>query len=127
MSGALILSNYVQGMGVALTMARQGMVLANATLQRRMLVSLEIRNSDPAYRWFLHWHAGHQRANAAALWARPHQLALETALERRRDGSAAAAFSMVAGPGTHYVRFRGAFMQVRITACAPAHTLLTPR
>ena len=49
-------------------------------------------------------------------WAkRMHQLSVETTLEQRRDGGINAAFTLVAGPGTHWVRWRGAWLQVSQT------------
>jgi mitochondrial chaperone BCS1 len=81
-----------------------------------MLVTLEINNKDPTYDWFLAWMAHRQQNTAqsgATRWTRSHQLSVETAIERRKNGSASASFNLVAGPGTHYFNYRGAWMQVR--------------
>jgi chaperone BCS1 len=105
-------------MGVGLTALRQGVTLGSTALQRRLLVSLEINNKDKAYDWFLAWmaHQAGQKAASrgrAAGWVRSHQLSVETTVEQRKNGSSSAAFRLVAGPGNHYFRYNGAWMQVR--------------
>jgi chaperone BCS1 len=86
------------------------------TLRRRMLVSVEINNKDRAYEWFLAWMA-HQtnlasQAKRSAPWIRSHQLSVETMIEQRKNGSSSVLFKLVAGPGTHWFNYRGAWMQV---------------
>ncbi|KAL0946669.1 hypothetical protein HGRIS_012858 [Hohenbuehelia grisea] len=106
------------GVGVGLTVLRQGVVLGSTALRRRLLVSLEINNKDRAYEWFLSWMA-HQastpaaRSSIAAPWTRSHQLSVETMIEQRKNGSSSALFKLVAGPGTHWFRYEGAFIQVK--------------
>lgn len=118
-------------MGVALTALRQSVVLGTTVLRRRMLVSLEIPNRDRAYAWVLAWMASHQGqaaltsgsagnagkrgllARIAALPTRSHQLSVETRVQQHTNGSASVGFDLVAGPGTHWFRYRGAWMQVR--------------
>lgn len=102
-------------MGAALTVLRQGTILGATALRRRMLVALEINNKDPTYDWFLQWMAQHQRSAKPSLssgWMRSHQLSVETAIERRRNGSSSASFNLVAGTGTHYFRYKRAWIQV---------------
>ncbi|KAF9469188.1 BCS1 N terminal-domain-containing protein [Collybia nuda] len=107
-----------KGLGVGLTVLRQGIVLGTTALRRRMLVTLEINNKDRSYEWFLAWMA-HQTNIVAkqklrsAPWIRSHQLSVETILEQRKNGSSSALFKLVAGPGTHWFRYRGAWMQVK--------------
>ncbi|KAL6298207.1 BCS1 N terminal-domain-containing protein [Sparassis latifolia] len=105
------------GVGVGLSVFRQAMIFSTVALRRRMLVSLEISNKDPAYDWFLAWMA-HRTANAntgsaAAPWLRSHQLSVQTSHEQRKNGSSNALFKLVAGPGTHWMRFRKAWIQVK--------------
>jgi chaperone BCS1 len=79
-----------------------------------MLVSLEINNKDRAYEWFLAWMSHPNQVvqqNARVPWARSHQLSVETSVEQRKNGSSSALFKLVAGPGTHYFKYRGAWMQ----------------
>ena len=110
-----------QGLGVALTVLRQSLALGTTALRRRMLVSLEIANRDRAYEWVLAWMA-HQSAQAAvgagvrgllARGARSHQLSVETRVQQHANGSASVGFALVAGPGVHWFKYRGAWMQVR--------------
>jgi chaperone BCS1 len=84
-----------------------------------MLVSLEINNKDRAYEWFLAWMAHQAAAKTAGSlgstpWIRSHQLSVETMIEQRKNGSSSALFKLVAGPGTHWFKYRGAWMQVHV-------------
>lgn len=109
-----------KGVGVGMTVLRQGLMLSATALRRRMLVSLEINNKDRAYDWFLTWmaHQAHAASSAriksslSAPWMRSHQLSVETTVEQRKNGSSAAMFKLVAGPGTHWIRYSGAWIQV---------------
>ncbi|KAI5121663.1 hypothetical protein M0805_002739 [Coniferiporia weirii] len=114
----------LMGVGVALTVFRKALVIGSTALQRRMLVSLEIPNRDRAYAWVLQWMAEQQAARAAAAKAGPrsllerlaprsHQLSVETRVQTHKNGSANVGFELVAGPGLHWFRYRGAWMQVR--------------
>lgn len=80
-------------------------------LQRRMLVNLELNISDPSYRWFLLWMSAQQKAAQgtprALRWARVHELSVET---RETDGRS---FDLTAGQGTHFFKYRGAWIRVR--------------
>ncbi|TFK55112.1 hypothetical protein OE88DRAFT_1732380 [Heliocybe sulcata] len=113
----------LMGVGVGLTVLRQGAMLASTALRRRMLVELEINNKDRAYEWFLAWMA-HQTQLASAScpgrsimssrrWMASHQLSVETMYEQRKNGSSSVLFKLVAGPGTHWFRYHGAWMQVK--------------
>ncbi|KAI6132141.1 mitochondrial chaperone BCS1 [Pisolithus croceorrhizus] len=69
------------------------------------------------YEWFLAWLA-HNSASVSqqrvtGRWFRSHQLSVETAVEQRSNGSSSAVFKLVAGPGTHWFRYRGAWMQMK--------------
>lgn len=100
---------------MGLTALRQGLVLGSTALRRRMLVSLEMNNKDHAYEWFLTWMAHNattSQKRAAHTWLRSHQLSVETAFEQRSNGSSSALFRLVAGPGTHWFKYQGAWMQV---------------
>jgi chaperone BCS1 len=102
-----------QGVGVGITVLRRATVLASVALRRRLLVTLEINNKDRAYAWFLSWLAHHQRTARRPAWAHSHQLSVQTAFAQRNNGSADVCFSLVAGPGVHWLKYRGAWMQVR--------------
>ncbi|KAJ7581155.1 BCS1 N terminal-domain-containing protein [Mycena floridula] len=98
--------------GIGLTVLRHGTVLGTTALQRRLLVSVEISNRDKAYEWFLSWMA-HQMAHRNPRWLPSHQLSVETLVQQRKNDSTSALFKLVAGPGTHYFKYRGAWMQVK--------------
>ena len=112
-------------MGVAVTFLRRGTILAATALRRQMLVSLELNNKDPAYDFFLTWMAAQSsRTHAGAApwmslfrssapWMRSHQLGVQTLQEQRKNGSASVIFKLVAAPGTHYLRYKDVWMQVK--------------
>ncbi|KAI0277236.1 BCS1 N terminal-domain-containing protein [Russula aff. rugulosa BPL654] len=102
----------LMGVGVGITALRRGAVLASVALRRRLLVTLEINNKDRAYDWFLAWLAHHQRTTRRPAWAHSHQLSVETAYAQHKNGSADVLFRLVAGPGVHWLKYRGAWMQV---------------
>jgi chaperone BCS1 len=81
-----------------------------------MLVTLEINNKDKSYEWFLAWMASQtalkNQKSRFAPWARSHQLSVETVVEQRKNGSSSALFKFVAGPGTHYFKYKNAWLQV---------------
>ncbi|KAG6331580.1 hypothetical protein ID866_7512 [Astraeus odoratus] len=107
----------LMGVGVGLTVLRQGVILGSTALRRRLLVTLEVNNKDRAYDWFLAWLAhnssslSHQRPNSR--WFRSHQLSVETSVEQRSNGSSSAMFKLVAGPGTHWFKYQDAWMQMK--------------
>jgi len=106
---------------------RQGLVFGSTALRRRMLVTLEINNKDRAYEWFLAWMARqtaeHAQKSRLAPWSRSHQLSVETTVEQRKNGSSSALFKLVAGPGTHYVQYKGAWMQASSSSPRPLSNL----
>ncbi|KAF8503314.1 mitochondrial chaperone BCS1 [Russula emetica] len=103
----------LMGVGVGITALRRGAVLASVALRRRLLVTLEINNKDRAYDWFLAWLAHHQRTTRRPAWTHSHQLSVETAYAQHKNGSADVLFRLVAGPGVHWLKYRGAWMQVK--------------
>jgi chaperone BCS1 len=44
---------------------------------------------------------------------RSHELAVETTYKQHENGSSEALFNLVPGPGTHYFKYKGAWMQVK--------------
>ncbi|KAF7792973.1 hypothetical protein EIP86_004078 [Pleurotus ostreatoroseus] len=105
----------LMGVGVGVTVLRQALVVSSVALRRRMLVSLEINNKDPSYDWFLAWMSQQQIAKTGLLrsWTRAHQLSVQTKYEQHKNGSSSVFFNLVAGPGNHLVRYRGAWLQVK--------------
>jgi hypothetical protein len=49
----------------------------------------------------------------SAVKVRSHQLSVETNYKQHENGSSDVMFSLVPGPGTHYFKYQGAWMQVR--------------
>ncbi|KAI0926374.1 hypothetical protein AcV5_008856 [Taiwanofungus camphoratus] len=111
----------LMGVGVGLGALRQAVLFSSIALRRRMLVSLEISNKDPAYEWFLAWMAQRSAAASQATvkpwsmssWVRSHQLSVQTAQEQRKNGSSSVNFKLVAAPGTHWLKYRRAWIQVK--------------
>lgn len=109
----------LMGVGVGLTVLRQSLIFGTTALRRRLLVSLEVNNKDRAYEWFLAWLAHNAQSAAptssrrAESWLRSHQLSVETAVEQRSNGSSSVLFRLVAGPGTHWFKYGGAWMQMK--------------
>lgn len=109
----------LMGVGVALTVLRQAVTVSSVALRRRMLVSLEINNKDPSYDWFLAWMSKQTQDAATSgrglmrAWTRSHQLSVQTLHEQLKNGSSAVSFKLVAGPGTHLLRYKRAWIQVK--------------
>ncbi|KAF8512890.1 BCS1 N terminal-domain-containing protein [Gautieria morchelliformis] len=101
------------GVGVGLAILRRSVGFLSHAVRRRMLVTLEIANRDKAFEWFLAWQAQANQSSPAFRFVRSHELSLETTYQQHSNGSSEAVFSLVAGPGTHWFRYRGAWMQVK--------------
>ncbi|KAI8914939.1 BCS1 N terminal-domain-containing protein [Powellomyces hirtus] len=94
------------GVTAGLAVLKQGAIHGVTLARRRLLVTLEIPSKDQSYAWFLQWMSAQgSRRNA-------HQLSVETSFVRRDNGSVASNFSLVPGPGRHYIRYDGAWFQV---------------
>ncbi|KIM31796.1 hypothetical protein M408DRAFT_327221 [Serendipita vermifera MAFF 305830] len=52
-------------------------------------------------------------ASPQSRWSRMHQLSVETYTETRANGSVNAFFTLVAGPGTHWFKYNGVWLQVK--------------
>ncbi|QRV94504.1 mitochondrial chaperone BCS1 [Ceratobasidium sp. AG-Ba] len=106
----------LMGVGVGLTALRRSVTLLTTLAQRRLLVSLEIPIRDHSHAWFLEWMA-HQSKNRAAhsggVRIHSHQLAVETTKTTHSNGASDVLFSLVPAPGTHWFRYRGAWIQVK--------------
>jgi chaperone BCS1 len=123
------------GIGVVLTGLRRSVNLAGNLAQRRLLVTLEIPSKDRAYPWFLEWMAIQSKkqkqvsapssstgSGLVSRWkqllngsvpVQSHQLAVETTYKKHDNGSTEALFTLVPGPGTHYFRYQGAWIQLK--------------
>lgn len=93
------------GVGAGLTVLRQGLNLGTSLLRRRLLVTLEIPSKDKSYLWFLQWMS-QQSAR------RTQHLAVETSYKQHDNGSVSTTFGLVPGPGNHFFKWRGVWLQV---------------
>ncbi|KAH7338657.1 mitochondrial chaperone BCS1 [Rhizoctonia solani] len=106
----------LMGVGVGLTILRRGATLFSTLAQRRLLVSLEIPIRDHSHAWFLEWmahQAKHRNALGSGVRIHSHQLAVETTKTTHSNGASEVLFSLVPAPGTHWFRYRGAWIQVK--------------
>ncbi|KAJ9090724.1 hypothetical protein QFC19_009466 [Naganishia cerealis] len=106
--------------------------LLSGAMENKLLVTLEIPSKDRSYPWFLEWMAANaprtdggvafSSRTAAAEEAvrgkmvgmRSHELAVETTYKQHENGSSEAMFNLVPGPGTHYFKYKGAWMQASL-------------
>lgn len=95
----------VLGVGASLAILRQGLTRGMTIARRQLLVSLEIPSKDKSYAWFLHWMSKQSIRNA-------HQLAVETSFLQHDNGSVSANFKLVPGPGRHFFKWKGVWMQL---------------
>ncbi|KAI9217526.1 BCS1 N terminal-domain-containing protein [Blastocladiella britannica] len=127
------------GLGTAATLLRTSAVHGLAMARRRLLVTLEIPSRDKSYAWVLHWLTQLERANATAAlgsssaqtttakpssaasvasalfrrWRPPsHQLSVETTFQQHDHGAATTQFRLVPGVGSHWMPYRGAWLQI---------------
>ncbi|KAF8750528.1 hypothetical protein RHS01_09294 [Rhizoctonia solani] len=106
----------LMGVGVGLTVLRRSATLLTTLAQRRLLVSLEIPIRDHSHAWFLEWMAHQAKsrtAHGSGIRIHSHQLAVETNKTTHSNGASDATFSLVPAPGTHWFRYRGAWIQVK--------------
>lgn len=92
-------------LGTGLAVARGGIIRASRLLYSQMIVDLEIQSKDKSYAWFLQWMSNH-----------PHRiskhLSVRTTYIQHDNGSASTKFSLVPGPGNHWIRYKGAFIRI---------------
>lgn len=99
------------GLAVIATGAQGARMLANfgvAMLKRHFLITLEVTSKDRAYPWILKW--------LAAQGKRTQHLSVETSLAPTKVFGAAnkrSIFSLVPGPGQHFLHFQGKFISVQ--------------
>ncbi|KAL1918657.1 uncharacterized protein VTP21DRAFT_2679 [Calcarisporiella thermophila] len=93
------------GVGAGLAVLRQGINRGASLIQRQLLVTLEIPSRDKSYLWFLNWMSSLPKNRA-------RQLAVQTNFKQHDNGSISTQFSLVPGPGKHWFRYRGRWLQV---------------
>ncbi|KAI0340077.1 hypothetical protein BDW22DRAFT_1379460 [Trametopsis cervina] len=113
------------GVGVGLTVLRQGFIWSSTAVRRRLLVQLELNNKDPAYAWFLHWMSKQTSSGISKAWTRSHQLSVETLRKQHTNGSWSVDFSLVPGTGSHLLKFGPAWLHVNRERATNAKDLTT--
>ncbi|CAE6430751.1 unnamed protein product [Rhizoctonia solani] len=106
----------LMGVGVGLTVLRRSATLFTTLAQRRLLVSLEIPIRDHSHAWFLEWMAHQAKSRpitGSGIRIHSHQLAVETSKTTHSNGASDVTFSLVPAPGTHWFRYKGAWIQVK--------------
>ncbi|KZT58376.1 mitochondrial chaperone BCS1 [Calocera cornea HHB12733] len=105
------------GAGAGLALVRRSFISADTLVRRRLLTTLEIPSTDKSHPWVLDWISrqaspfsvsGRGRAGF-----RSHQLSVNTSVVKQESGATAVEFRQVPGEGTHFIRYRGAWMQVK--------------
>lgn len=92
-------------LGAGLSILRKGVMQLSHLMYRRLIVDLEIRNSDKSYDWFLNW-----MSNCETRVSR--QLSVKTTFVQHENGSVSTGFSFVPGPGNHWFKYKKAWFHV---------------
>jgi chaperone BCS1 len=74
-------------------------------LKRHFLITLEVTSKDRAFPWVLQW--------LSAQGKRTQHLSVETSLTPSKSSSSKNIFSLVPGPGQHFLHFKGKFINVQ--------------
>jgi chaperone BCS1 len=93
-------------LGAGFTIMRKGVISFANLMYRRLIVDLEIRNSDKSYDWFLSWMSNYKNRVS-------RQLSVQTTFIQHQNGSVATGFSFVPGPGNHWFRYKNAWFFVK--------------
>lgn len=93
-------------LGAGFAVLKRGVTLLAQLAQKRLLVNLEIRNSDKAYLWFLKWMAQYKGRVS-------RQLSVRTTFVEHPNGSVTTGFSFVPGPGNHWLKYKKAWFYVK--------------
>lgn len=93
-------------LGAGLTILKKGVSSFANLMYRRLIVDLEIRNSDKSYDWFLNWMSNYEHRVS-------RQLSVKTTYVQHQNGSVATGFSFVPGPGNHWFRYKKAWFFVK--------------
>ncbi|AGO11447.1 AaceriACR200Cp [[Ashbya] aceris (nom. inval.)] len=93
-------------LGTTIAVLRKGVMRLSSLAYHQMLVDLEIPSKDKSYLWFLQWMAQHPSRSS-------RHLSVETNYMQHNNGSVTTNISFVPGPGTHLIRYKGAFMLVK--------------
>ncbi|CCC71522.1 hypothetical protein NCAS_0H02120 [Naumovozyma castellii] len=93
-------------LGSGLALARSGMIKLSGLIYRQMIIDLEIQSRDKSYSWFLTWMSKHPQRISKHLSVRTNYI-------QHDNGSISTKFSLVPGPGNHWIRYKGAFIMIK--------------
>lgn len=106
---------FAGGLGLAIIatgahLMRSGSNIGLTLLKRHFLITLEVTSKDRAFPWILKWLATQGK--------KTQHLSVETALSTIRpsvstSSSSSSIFSLVPGPGQHFLTFQGKFISVQ--------------
>lgn len=96
----------LMALGAGFTILRKGVATVANLMYRRLIVDLEIRNSDKSYDWFLTWMSNYKHRIS-------RQLSVQTKYIQHQNGSIATGFSFVPGPGNHWLKYKNAWFYVK--------------
>lgn len=119
------------GLGAIAAFGQRGLRRAASLVKQRLLVDVEINIKDESYPWFLYWMKEHEKRQLLArpahkadsrlsvaermlqrLTPRMRHLAVDTASVELPNGSRQTHFTLIPGPGQHFIRYHGAFIHV---------------
>ena len=116
------------GLGALAAFGQRGVRRAAGLIKQRLLVDVEINIKDESYPWFLYWMKEHEKRQLLTRGAKPNQTLMERVLQRitprmrhlsvdtasveLANGARQTNFTLIPGPGQHFIRYRGAFIHV---------------
>ncbi|CCK68852.1 bifunctional AAA family ATPase chaperone/translocase BCS1 KNAG_0B04170 [Huiozyma naganishii CBS 8797] len=93
-------------LGSALALARTGVIKLSRVVYKQMIVDLEIQSKDKSYSWFLDWMARYPKRVSKHLSVRTNYI-------QHDNGAISTKFSLVPGPGSHWIWYRGALIAIK--------------
>lgn len=93
-------------LGSGLALARSGMIKLSRVLYKQMIIDLEIQSKDKSYSWFLTWMSRYPKRISKHLSVRTNYI-------QHDNGAISTKFSLVPGPGNHWIRYKGAFILIK--------------
>lgn len=104
----------LMGFGAGLAILRRGLISGASLVKRRMLVSVEIPSKEKSYNAFLHWMSTVPKrySNQLAVESNRQLKMPQNAREKPDKQIANRIFSLVPGPGKHYIKYKKCWIQV---------------
>ncbi|GMM54160.1 bifunctional AAA family ATPase chaperone/translocase [Maudiozyma humilis] len=93
-------------LGSGLAIARSGLIKLSRVIYTQMIVDLEIQSKDKSYAWFLTWMGRYPKRVSK-------HLSVNTNYIQHDNGAISTKFSLVPGPGNHWIRYKGAFILIK--------------